>query len=80
MLHHFKGTNLNLNLIVFCVQFGNTEMFNQPAFLLANGNAVQTLPKLTNNNLEPEQIMKRQSSIRPSTPPAGQPLVDNQIG
>eukprot|EP00092_Neocalanus_flemingeri_P004431 GFUD01004766.1.p1 GENE.GFUD01004766.1~~GFUD01004766.1.p1 ORF type:complete len:1020 (-),score=189.29 GFUD01004766.1:493-3552(-) len=46
---------------------------------IANGNAEQTVPKLTNNNVETEQIMKRQSSIRPSSPPAGQPQ-DNQSG
>lgn len=47
---------------------------------IANGNARQPLPKLTNNNLEPEQIMKRQSSIRPASPPKDLHQVDNQIG
>jgi len=44
---------------------------------VANGNGVENLPNLTNNNLEPEQIMKRQSSIRPSSPPVGHTHIDN---
>jgi len=51
---------------------------------IANGNAqpgsVPNVPKLTNNNLEPEQNMKRQSSIRPASPPKDLQDVDNQIG
>jgi len=44
---------------------------------VANGNGVEKLPNLTNNNLEPEQIMKRQSSIRPPSPPVGHTHIDN---